>query len=353
MQSVTVVRCGASARMDRLLEKLSLPPGSRTLSSEDWIAAGTEAEPNRLLLFAVCVDSLGPAPAFAALLRFIRGLGTGLRGRLSGVVVSGDSELDTKAVGRRLIFTLNCAGCAFPERPLAEATGSMRNLRILQRHLGLTAPEDAFLAAAGSLLDRMQDFRQPQFRQPRLLVLHASDHATSNTLNLGELILRELDSRFETRILSLRNGAIEDCRGCSYKICSHYASKSACFYGGSITHEVLPAVRDCDALLLLLPNYNDSVGANIMAFINRLTSLHVNNELSGRSLYAVVVSGYSGGELVATQAMGALCLNKAFLLSPGFCMLETANDPGEILRQPGIAERAAAFARHMERQLLL
>ena len=116
--------------------------------------------------------------------------------------------------------------------------------------------------------------------------------------------------------------------------------------------QILGKVLFTIALLLLLPNYNDSVGANIMAFINRLTSLHVNNELSGRRLYAIVVSGYSGGELVATQAMGALCLNKSFLLPPAFCMLETSNDPGEILRQPGINERAAAFARQIEQEML-
>jgi multimeric flavodoxin WrbA len=227
----------------------------------------------------------------------------------------------------------------------------MRNLRITKKRLGLSEPEDALLAAAEALLERMRRHVPPRFEAPRLLVLHASDHKTSNTLCLGDLVLEKLDPRFQVRTLSLRNGTIEDCRGCSFKICSHYANKGACFYGGSIAQEVLPAVRDCDALLLL-PNYNDSVGANIMAFINRLTSLHVNNELSGRRLYAIVVSGYSGGELVATQAMGALCLNKSFLLPPCFCMLETSNDPGEILTQPGIRDRAAAFARRLEEEIL-
>ena len=121
------------------------------------------------------------------------------------------------------------------------------------------------------------------------------------------------------------------------------------FYGGSIATEVFPAVQACDILLLLLPNYNDAVGANIMAFINRLSSLHVSGALSGKTLFAVAVSGYSGGDLVAEQAMGALCLNKSFLLPPRFCLLETANDPGEVLRLPGIAQRAAAFAAQIRR----
>ena len=101
-------------------------------------------------------------------------------------------------------------------------------------------------------------------------------------------------------------------------------------------------------LLLLLPNYNDAVGANVMAFINRLTSLHVSGALSGKSLFAVVVSGYSGGDLVARQAMSALGLNKSFLLPPRFCLMETAGAPGEALRLPGIEERAQRFAERIQ-----
>ena len=350
MQSLSLIRCGTGSRMDRLLRALTLPPGSRTLSSADWREAGPEAEKDGILLFAVSVDEYGPDGEFTALLRRIRS--GGVIGGRAGVIVVGETELDTKDVGRRLIFHLDMAGCTFPERPLVEATGSMRNLNVLKKNLGLSSPEEALLAASEALLDRLLGFVPPRFDRPRLLVLHASDHATSNTLCLGDMVLEQLDGRIAVRTLSLRNGTIEDCRGCSFKVCAHFANKGACFYGGSIAQEVLPAVRDCDALLLLLPNYNDSVGANIMAFINRLTSLHVNNELSGRRLFAIVVSGYSGGELVATQAMGALALNKAFLLPPRFCMLETSNDPGEILKQSGIRDRAAAFARGIERELL-
>ena len=110
---------------------------------------------------------------------------------------------------------------------------------------------------------------------------------------------------------------------------------------------MIPAVLSSDILLLLLPNYNDAVGANIMAFINRMTSLHVSGSLSGKMLFSIIVSGYSGGDLVAEQVMGALCLNKSFLLPPHFCMLETANDPGEIMQLPGIRDRAVSFADHI------
>ena len=96
-----------------------------------------------------------------------------------------------------------------------------------------------------------------------------------------------------------------------------------------------------------------AVGANVMAFLNRLTSLHVSNALAGRYVYAIVVSGYSGGDIVAKQLLGALCLNKSLLLPPGFCMMETANDPGEAAALPGIQTRLAAFAQTIRTQTLL
>ena len=108
----------------------------------------------------------------------------------------------------------------------------------------------------------------------------------------------------------------------------------------------------CNALLLLCPNYNDSASANILAFINRLTSLQLFHSLHGKYLFAVVVSGYSGSDLVAQQVLGALCLNKGFLLPPRFCLLETANDPGSALAAPGIDARLERFAADLAAALL-
>ena len=251
------------------------------------------------LLFLAAVDDLGMGEDFVRILRRVRALGDGLRGYAAGVILLGSTELDTKNAARELIFALDMAGCAFPERPLAEATGSMRNLRVTQRTHALNDPEEALAFSVESLADRLLSFAPPRFAAPRLLVLHASDRPTSNTLALGDLVLERLDKRFSIRTLSLRNGT-----------------------------------------------------ANIMAFINRLTSLHVSGGLSGQRLYAVVVSGYSGGDIVAKQAMGALCLNRSFLLPPRFCLMETANDPGEAVQLPGIRQRAASFAAQINRNLL-
>lgn len=95
-----------------------------------------------------------------------------------------------------------------------------------------------------------------------------------------------------------------------------------------MVENVYPAVLESDALLVLCPNYNDALSANVMAFINRLTSLTVNNLLQGKQLFSIVVSGYSGGDLVAQQLLGALCLNKAFTLPPPLLHAGDSQRPG-------------------------
>lgn len=99
------------------------------------------------------------------------------------------------------------------------------------------------------------------------------------------------------------------------------------FYGGAISTEIIPAIENCDAMLFLCPNYNDAVSANIMALFNRLTNLLTQRDLYDKYLFGIVVSGYSGSDLVAQQLMGAMCFNKTTMLPPRFCLMQTAHDP--------------------------
>ena len=47
------------------------------------------------------------------------------------------------------------------------------------------------------------------------------------------------------------------------------------------------------------------------------------------------------------QVIGALCLNKTFSLPPQFCLMQTANNPGEAMQAEGIEERIDAFSSRM------
>ena len=195
------------------------------------------------------------------------------------------------------------------------------------------------------------EFQPNPKKHSNILVLHASNHATSNTAMLWDMVKQHLSNCDITEI-SLRNGTIQDCAGCPYKMCMHFSEKSSCYYGGVIVEQVYPAVSSCDALVLLCPNYNDALSANITAFINRLTALFRKNQFYEKNIFALVVSGYSGGNIVAEQVISALSMNKTFRLPPHFAMLETANNPSSILEVADIQQKAENFANNMMQVLV-
>lgn len=305
----------------------------------------------RRVLFALSVGEYGLDADISALILHLRRDTSAMEGASAVMLIDSEGEFYTKQLARMLAHAASNAGCTFPGKPLVEGTGSLSNLHVTAMRLGVT-PEEAYPLLAHALVERLLAFEAPRFAHPRILLLHASMHATSNTLALGDAVRDSLRDCCEFREISLQNGAIHDCRGCSYKACAHFAQTNECFYGGSIVEDVFPALMEANALLLLCPNYNDSVSANIMAFINRLTALLVNNSLYDKYLYSIVVSGYSGSDLVAQQVLGALCLNKTLMLPPRFCLAETANDPGSAMRAPGVNARISVFAHGIRAQLL-
>ena len=292
-----------SAPLRALLEPL-LPPGSVIRRPED----GMEDLQNRRLLFAVALDPSGCNLAYYGMLQALRGCDTLLRGSVAGVIVTGVGEFYTKDVARDMVFAANQAGCAFLGRPLVEATGSLRNFRT-QAQIGGVDEKTAFRLAVGELVDRLAAWRPlPPVR--RVLALHASQRSASNTLALWELVKEALPPEVSVE-------------------------------------EVYPAVRRCDALVMLCANYNDALSANLTACVNRLTALFRQTRFYDKRLFGLVVSGYSGGDLLARQLISALNMNKSFFLPPHFCLLETANERGSLIRLPGIRNTAAAFAKEM------
>ena len=108
-------------------------------------------------------------------------------------------------------------------------------------------------------------------------------------------------------------------------------------------------MRRCDALVMLCANYNDALFANLTACVNRLTA-----PVSPAAVLRqapVWPGGFRlpGGDLLARQLISALNMNKSFFLPPHFCLLETANERGSLVRLPGIERRAADFARQIEK----
>ena len=306
---------------------------------------------NQRVLFAVPLDESGVNHGYYDLLAYLRTHPGCLDGSVGGVLVDGPGDLYTKAVGRELVLSASRAGCAFPGRPLVEATGDLRNFTVQAKNAGCSS-EEAYRLAAADLTDRVLGFAPPKRHQPKLLVLHASNHRTSNTLALWSRCRERLGKVCEITEIGLRNGTLEDCAGCPYTMCLHFGEKGDCFYGGVMVQEVYPAIRESDAVVLLCPNYNDALSANLTAAINRLTALYRTTPFTDKAVFAIVVSGYSGGDIVARQVVSALNMNKGFWLPPNFCLLETANDAGTAVELPEIEERLSEFTENILRQLV-
>jgi multimeric flavodoxin WrbA len=311
----------------------------RTLSRAEELTDLT----GQRLLFAVPAGRWGINPEYQRMLLRLRSCPQLLEGCTAGLLVDGSSELYTKSTATELTLAANLAGCTFVGRPLVEGTGSLANFRIQAANLG-TDLAGAYRAAARELVEQILSFRPCRKERPELLVLHASSHHVSNTLDLWEGVKGRLDGCCSITEIGLRNGTLSDCSGCPYTMCLHFGEKGGCFYGGVMQQEVYPAVRRADAIVMVCPNYNDALSANLTAFINRLTALFRQTRFYDKALFAIVVSGYSGSDIVARQLISALNMNKSFWLPGRFALMETANDPGSARKLEGMDTRLDAFA---------
>ena len=346
-QVLTVIRPGETAP-ERFARTLEAALEGRRAQVRPRLEGALK---DRRVLFAVSLDGSGVNPEFCALLAYLRTHPGCLRGCVGGILVDGEGDLYTKSAGRDLALAASLAGCAFPGRPLVEAVGDLRNFTVQAKN-AMCSLEEAYRRAAADLARRVLDFAPPRRQRPRLLALHASSRPTSNTLALWSRCRQWLEAGCDITEIGLRNGALTDCAGCPYTACLHFGEREDCFYGGVMVEEVYPAIRAADGVVLLCPNYNDALPANLTAAINRLTALYRTAPFEDTAVFAIVVSGYSGGDIVASQVVSAMNMNKGFWLPPGFCMLETANDAGTAVRLPGIGERLETFSGNILEQLL-
>ena len=350
MTDITLIRprCSEHSKTERLRSILEY-----SLKGYPYETVSTAEEfqnmKDRKILFAISLGESGINLEHYGILKRIRKESHCFDGCIGGIIIDGSTELFTKSVGRELAFSANRSGCTFPGKPLVEGTGSLRNYNVVARNLELDQLQ-AYMHSGRELVEKIMGFDPPKREKPKILALHAGDYSRSNTLRLWKLVEQHLGDCAVTEI-SLKNGTVMDCIGCPYTTCKYFGESGNCIYGGVIVDQVFPAIMDCDALIMICPNYNDAVSANLAAFINRLTALLKMTTFYDKYLFGLIVSGYSGGDIVAQQLISGLNMNKTFILPSGFSMLETANDPGSLLKLEGIEKRAEAFANHIKKHL--
>jgi len=275
--------------------------------------------------------------------------GSALSGSSAIILLHSPNELYTKSTATFLVFLLNQLGCRFPGHPAVEATGSLLNFAAWSKSKNATL-EEICLELCSNLGDRFAAYDPKLVSRPGILALHSSFTSTSNTLALWNLVKARLED-CELQELHVENGKVLDCKGCSFKTCTYYSIKNSCFYGGMMVEEIIPALEKADAVIWLCPNYNDAISANLTAVINRMTALYRKTPFYGKTLFSIIVSGNSGSDSVARQLTDALCINKGFNLPPRFSLLATSNDPGTVLKLPGIDAAAKEFAQNMLREI--
>ncbi len=332
----------AGQRLNGILKQALAGREVRTVRTAEELS-GLEG---RRLLLALPLGDTGVNLEYTRMLSRLRREPKLLEGCTGGLIVDGAGELYTKSAAAEAVLAMNRAGCALVGRPLVEGTGSLANFAVQAKNLG-AGLMGAYRHAAAELAGQVESFGFPKKERPEVLVLHASSHHTSNTMDLWSQAREQVEGRCDLREIGLRNGTLSDCSGCPYTMCLHFGEQGGCFYGGVMQDEVYPAVRAADALVLLCPNYNDALSANLTACINRLTALFRQTRFYDKAVFAVVVSGYSGGDTVARQVISAMNMNKSFYLPSRFALIETANDPGQALALPGIGERLEGFAQNI------
>lgn len=299
---------------------------------------------NKRIIFAVELGKSGISINLMKILKLLEERGNAAMGNSIGsVFIHSTSELYTRSVGRDIIFRCNQMGCAFPGRPIVEATDSLRNFANFKKYFDISL-EEACLKNSQDMTERLLDYKPLDKKNPKkILVIHSSNVNTSNTYMLWRLIRRNLKET-EIKEIYLGEDNINDCRGCLFAVCNYFGEQTSCFYEDIIVDEVYPGILWADHIIFLCPNYNDSLMANLTATINRLTALYRTNSFYDKTLYSVVVSGNTGGDIVSKQLVSALNINKTFRLPPYFVLMETANYPKDILKVPNIKGKAKEFA---------
>lgn len=135
---------------------------------------------DRRLLFAVSLDETGVNHAYYDLLAFLRTHPGCLSGSTTGILVDGVGDLYTKATARDLALAVCGAEGLLVGRPLVEATGSLRNFTVQAKNANCSL-EEAYVLAVSDLARRVRTFMPPKQKRPKIAVLHASSHRTSNT----------------------------------------------------------------------------------------------------------------------------------------------------------------------------
>lgn len=273
-----------------------------------------------------------------------------------GLLVCSSSIDFTKSQSNHLIYLLNRRGAAFPGHPVVEVIEGLMNFRTWQNHLALPR-EEILHMQLHRLLSRISQTAETQpwrCGATNILVVHASDRSRSNTWTLWQMVRQKLnDQGFKPIIVELDFSGqyIDDCSACSFERCLAFGQINSCLHQDQVSRELYSALQQASDVVWLAPNYNDALSGRLSSIINRLSAPYRQNPFYDKRTHSIVVSGNSGCNSVHSQLIGALTVNKGFLLPPKATLSAIANDPRDVLSYPHIEELAERFALNLCNQI--
>lgn len=277
----------------------------------------------------------------------------GLEGVSAAMVCRSKTDCHTKTYARSVFFLLNGLGVTIIAKPLIEILPNFENFETWKKSSSLELEEIAF-SKISDLTQRLSQYAKIKLLNPKLLMIHSSNINTSNTFGLWKLVLASLKEEcINCKIddIHIKRGSITDCIGCNFELCVSQAKQLSCVVGGQYVEEIMPAMAEADVIFFLCPNYNDTIGADLISLINRMSGFYRTQDLSLKRIYAIIISGNSGTDAVANQLIGSLNMNKGFVLPPRFCLTQIANDPLSVLEKEHIVDIAKSFSKTIIKEL--
>lgn len=331
--------------------------------------------PSRMLI-ALSLGAVGVNEAYLTFLGQLRSGQIDMKSSVVGLVVESSGSLFSKQIATELTYALNQAGAALVGNPLVEATESLLHFPqfdMIPHQFPLDLPDydpsnplSHYETAITMLAQRVVG---PGFRGrspltgradlPRILVVMPWGNGDKNGEEIGNIsdLWGELHRRLlpfsQCDQLFLREDMVYSCNHCENHHCDKYLVNQSCFYGGAMSAKAVDLIAQADALLMLCPSFHNNLHALQFSFIQQLSSLFAEYEFREKAIYALGVTPYANGDMLANQLISTLCLDYSFYLPPHFIQLEIAKDPLEAITSEGIEERLDKFAHGMFQLLSL
>ena len=127
-----------------------------------------------------------------------------------------------------IVFLANSMGATFIGHPMVEAIKGLINFSTWQKVLNISL-YDILIERCKILNERLRNFQFEKYEELNVTVLYSTPNKVSNSLDLWRMVKSNFDASINIKEILIENGSIQDCKGCGYKVCTHYGKDNKMF----------------------------------------------------------------------------------------------------------------------------